>query len=379
MRVWWIGLLAALLLSGCQSNAGAAIALVPDLQTRPALVAARDWPVTAPLHAPNGLRPCCAFGYDLQAELLGIPVPFYMLNNVVEADRLGEHHYNDSTFGAVANLAGLSSEIDGLIYTHRGGFIDLAHVRDTADNTLFLFSHIWPRLGLNGIISLGDELGERRIVLNAFTAPSDPVQRYRVALALAARLAFQLAAWHEVAQWYGYESVPGFSEGISAFSPEDLYSNLLGARLAIDAILAGHASSVASYKLAMQTIIPQALHQLEAVSAVETRFHFDMLDGNWWNSHRRVPEKFLVLYRNYQTGDDRLPSMVPGEQALPLRLSLADKVDGLSLDDLGELQIWPGSSMRNLPAPQNYYTYRDFPALALHARAQDAQELSRQH
>ncbi|OWA85706.1 hypothetical protein BV377_29140, partial [Klebsiella pneumoniae] len=43
---------------------------------------------------------------------------------------------------------------------------------------------------------------------------------------LAGHLAFEIALWHEIAQWYGFQSVPGFSEEISAFSPEDLYSNL---------------------------------------------------------------------------------------------------------------------------------------------------------
>ncbi|PBD34343.1 hypothetical protein CK247_30710, partial [Klebsiella pneumoniae] len=33
----------------------------------------------------------------------------------------------------------------------------------------------------------------------------------------------RIAQWHEIAQWYGFQSVPGFSEEISAFSPEDLW------------------------------------------------------------------------------------------------------------------------------------------------------------
>ena len=46
------------------------------------------WPVAEPLSPPNGLRPCCAFGYNLKVQALGIPVPFYQLGNVVDADRL---------------------------------------------------------------------------------------------------------------------------------------------------------------------------------------------------------------------------------------------------------------------------------------------------
>ena len=38
--------------------------------------------------------------------------------------------------------------------------------------------------------------------------------------------------WHELVTWAGRRTVSVFSEGFSAFSPEDLYSDLLGARLA---------------------------------------------------------------------------------------------------------------------------------------------------
>ncbi|TOM58444.1 hypothetical protein CGH73_26665, partial [Vibrio parahaemolyticus] len=86
-------------------------------------------------------------------------------------------------------------------------------------------------------LSLSEELASRQIHFSPFTPPPSAHQRYTLSAYLAAKLAFQLAVWHEIAQWYGYQSVPGFSEGISAFSPEDLYSNLLGARLAMTVIL----------------------------------------------------------------------------------------------------------------------------------------------
>ncbi|MGO4746783.1 DUF4056 domain-containing protein [Serratia quinivorans] len=336
------------------------------------------WPVAAPLSPPDGLRPCCAFGYNLKAQALGIPVPFYQLSNVVDADRLGTHHYNDSAFSAIDNLLGLGSEQLGLIYTHRGGFIDIAHVRDTADNTLFLFSQLLPRLGRQWHIDLSPELATRRIQLNAFTPPQDAAQRYTLAAYLAGELAFQMAAWHEVAQWYGYRSVPGFPEEISAFSPEDLYSNLLGSRLAVDAILQGQGVSLTAYNNAMEQLLPQALHQLGAVSITATQRQFDGIDGDWWDSHRRVPEKFLVLKRDYTTGSNRLPALPPFENTAPQRLMLPLQVQGVRLADLGELQLWPTDAMRNLPVPPHYYRPLDFDGLALHARAADALQILQQ-
>lgn len=148
MNIVKYGLFSLILLSSsCSSQVK--LPILPDLSTSPLQQATRVWPTVERLSAPDGLRPCCAFGYNLKAQALGIPVPLYQLNNVVEADELGEHHYNDSLLGAVANLMGISSEQDGLVYTVHGGFIDIAHVRDTADMTLFLFSHIWPRLARN--------------------------------------------------------------------------------------------------------------------------------------------------------------------------------------------------------------------------------------
>src|SRR3546814_19176852 len=100
-------------------------------------------------------------------------------------------------------------------------------------NALFLFSQIWPRLGQHWSLDLGPELADRRIDFDAFDLPDSPADRYTLAAFLAAHLSFQLAAWHEIAQWYGYHTVPGFPERLSAFSPEDLYSNVLGARLGL--------------------------------------------------------------------------------------------------------------------------------------------------
>ncbi len=137
----------------------------------PAVTAIHTAPTLGELPPPESLRPCCAFGYDLHVRAAGIPIPMYQIGNVLTLGTLGKHHYNDSAFGAVKNLLGLSEEQNGLIYTRRGGFIDIAHVRDTADNTFYLFNRIAPTLGQAGRIFYSEELGVRRVQLNAFTPP----------------------------------------------------------------------------------------------------------------------------------------------------------------------------------------------------------------
>lgn len=369
----------SLLLAGCQA---------PPLENRPfnaanlqgpATVASQVWPVIARLPAPQGLRPCCAFGYNVRAKVLGIPVPGFKIGNVIAADDSGQHHYNDRVLSTLSTLTGLNREHDGIIYTLRGGFIDLAHVRDTADNTLWLFSQIWPRLGQTYTIRLDDELGQRVIRLWPTPPPTTALARYNLAVSLAAQLAYQLAVWHEVAQWYGFESVPGYSEGVSAFSLEDLYSNLLGARLASDLLNHGGASTLRQYQHRMAQVIPQALAQLEAVSPQQTRFHFDMLDGRWWNSRCRLPDKFLVRQRNYLTGAQRYPTR-PAERVPILWLTLPDSVNGHPLSDFARLEIWPGNNMKQLPAPKSpriFYQFADFATLAQQAKEVDRRRLLR--
>src|SRR3546814_15317515 len=85
------------------------------------------------------------------------------LDNVIDPTLLGHHGYNGGSTSFIGDLTGSDAEKLGIVYTRRGGFIDIAHVRDSADNALFLFSQIWPRLGQPWSLDLGPELAERRI------------------------------------------------------------------------------------------------------------------------------------------------------------------------------------------------------------------------
>ena len=333
-------------------------------------------PVATDLSAPESLRPCCAFGHDLHVKAAGIPVPLYQIGNVLTLETLGHHQYNDNALGAVKNIIGLSQEGDGLIYTHRGGFIDVAHVRDTADNTFYLFAQLYPKLGQRWRYFYSNELGVRRMQFKAFTPPASMTERYTIAAWLAGHLAFELAQWHEIAQWYGFQSVPGFPEEISAFSPEDLYSNLLGARLAITLILEGKAGSVDDYNAAMTEALKTALLRLDVATKTETETKFRELDGDWWNSKRRVPDKFLVLKRNYNLEANRLPTPVSYETAEPYLLTFPAWVAGYQLSRLGELQIYPGNDMQMLPVPASHYSPPQFKALAEMAEQADKNVLA---
>ena len=124
----------------------------------------------------------------------------------------------------------MSDEVSGILYTCRGGFIDIAHVRDNADRTLFLASQIerWPATG--GTIPLNGEARGRPASCSSRSTRLVRAHGLReVVVSLAEWVDFQAGIWHEITTWYGWASTP-FSERPSAFSPEDLYSNFVGRR-----------------------------------------------------------------------------------------------------------------------------------------------------
>ena len=73
-----------------------------------------DGSLVPDLAPPQHLRPCCAFGTDLRVRMGAIPVPLVSLGNIVSAEGLGPHRYDNG-------LVTLDSS------DHRG-WIDLARL-----------------------------------------------------------------------------------------------------------------------------------------------------------------------------------------------------------------------------------------------------------
>ena len=213
------------------------------------------------------IRMCCAFGTDLRVALAGVPLPFVHVGQVLDPDDLGPHRY-DGTMAAIDDEregAFPFGEHNGLVYTCRGGFIDTAHVRETVDWTAFLVTRIDRLLETGGVIELTNEGAARRIVLTPPpTAWIERQGRRRVVLATAQWLSYQISLWHEIAQWYGWSIVGLFPEGVSAFSPEELYSNAVGVRLLDDIDLDVVLASEKIYDRRIDRRTRQSLEELGA-------------------------------------------------------------------------------------------------------------------
>ena len=206
---------------------------------------------------PRIIRTCCSFGYDI--GVWGIP--FYRLGEVAGRVDVGQHKY-----------LGENAEGNGIIYTQRGGFVDLGHLRDQADWTAYLFQTINENRGKKTEIKLGYEAGVKKLEISI----PDNFSLNEAAL-LAGNITYYLSLWHEISTWYGASSIPFIAERYSAFSPEDDYSNRLGILLGMKAVESG-----LPYEEAMTSNINILLDTLQAVeTADETRQAMEAVHNLW--------------------------------------------------------------------------------------------------
>ena len=383
----WVGLgvlLLVLPLAGCEQKWDQAAR--DDEELEAAFFAGLDTKELVDLPEPQSLRPCCVFGNDIGVQIRSIPMPGYEIQNVLDIDGLGTHQYNK---GAVAlqprgQERVVSDEASGILYTCRGGFIDISHVRDNADRTLYFAVQIARSAATGGSFPIAGEGAERRIVVR----PLDPrlVRTYgfrEVVTQLAEWLDYQASIWHEIATWYGWSSTR-FSERPSAFSPEDLYSNLVGAKIAGLVIRRQEASSEIGYNRAVTALLKDALGKLGPLPQEATRRAFALVDGIWWDSTKRVPDNQLVRHRNFTVGptlspwklrDAQISSALAADQRefdqacrsdwSPLRLTVPDRLSGVPFRRMATLEIKPGELLvkNGFPSGGKLVTQDDFPAV----------------
>ena len=279
------------------------------------------------------LRPCCAFGADLAAKVGPVRVPLYRIGNILDPEDVGPHTYDSGILRlrrAEQEAVLMNNEKNGLVYTCRGGFIDIAHVRDYSDWAIF-FAAAYGRSLEEGLrIELPPEGGSRTIVFEP--VPTEKLRRFgrtRIATAVAEWITFQLSIWHEIATWYGWAAVPGFSEKASAFSPEDLYSNLVGIKLALAVDHRRAATSENLYNQNVTLWLDEAIAHLGGVPEDVARGAARAVDGVWWDSGTRLPDPRLVLRRSFEFQSPVEPWLVPDSLAGPeLREELAARCGG---------------------------------------------------
>lgn len=351
---------------------------------------------------PSHLRPCCAFGHNLEVDLSRVPIPLVVLSNVADPEDLGHHSYDGGYLSLDHGIdhGFVSREKNGLVYTCRGGFIDLAHVRDYADWTAFLARRLGATLASGAALELPEE-GARRFVF-ATAIDRDRIARLGPGLSvqLAQWIAYQLSLWHETVTWFGWSALGIFPERASAFSPEDLYSNLLGTHVASYVVQSGLAEDEASYEAAMDQAIAEVLKLLGAVPPETTGHALDAVDGLWWDSRVRLPHERMVLRRNLSLGPEVEPWLIPeplvtaeldrelarhckdvGRERVVLRLP--DSVEGIPFDRMLRLDYRLRDPMRaKIPRPDAaspWLSQSDLPAVVEQVERESRSEFGPNH
>ena len=222
-----------------------------------------------------------------------------------DPNNLGKHHFNSSWM-----------EKNGMLYTRRGGFIDLAHLRESADRTLYL-----KEIAFENIVNGQTDFSFRLIEPSSYTvtihyphywAPLPEQKKKEIAdevsICIGQYLAHTTTVWHEIVTWFGFASVPFFPETPSSFSWEDNYSDLLGVWLAGEAMR----GKTHTFEQALTLLIDQELQRLEVQSPDVARRAEETIKTKWFSRKRLT---ITMNKRNFDTGDNNgfiTPWLVPG-------------------------------------------------------------------
>jgi hypothetical protein len=225
--------------------------------------------------------------------------------NFININSLGRHSYGCFLF-----------ENNGIVYTCRGGHVDIAHVRIGADNVRHLYYKVRKNLLKNNStikFKLNVEPSQYFVDIEYpsywETLPKDEKRRIadEVALEMSQYFTFTMTTWHEVLTWFGYKCMAFLPEQPSAFSWEDIYSNLVGIRIGAQAIL----DEEHSYNEAVTIAIKKELEDLQVQPRHTAWSAAEKMRGIWFEG--------LVLVdmreRNFDIGlDDGFvtPTLVPG-------------------------------------------------------------------
>ncbi len=257
--------------------------------------------------------PRARLGY-LPTDTFGIRFP--------DPNKLGHHSYG----------LGIPDR-GGIVYTCKAGHIDIDHVRGNADNTRHIFKLLRKTLS-KGKKSLSFSItGEPSTNKVRLTYPQDWDQRAdkekiiaEIAFDTAPYLAFHTTIWHEILTWFGYHYALIEPEFNSAFSWEDVYSNLTGTQLAVEAMKDPNRN----FDKAMVEAIYRRLEKLDVQPRSTAIAASDKMRGKWYTGNF-VPD---MKMRNFDIGLDGTvtPTLVPdvegcNSEPLPLPAPTLDTLE----------------------------------------------------
>ena len=227
----------------------------------------------------------------------------------------------------------------GLGYSFNGGFIDTTHFGESLLWTRHYQQEIYKGFLDNDehiILKSKKPALEFHVIIDSSRTLSDYEMKF-TSIQLGQYLAYNWAVIHEAMSWYGYKSTGKFSpisEFGSAFSPEDLYSDLLGTLIASDALISSERSdSNENFDSACLRIMNEALNGLELQDANFVDKALENVKGNWYNGESYPDNE--VWKRSFDIGLDGCiaPCLIKDFNGCPVCLPVPKipTLDGFSI------------------------------------------------
>ncbi len=270
-------------------------------------------------------RACCNFTSHPVLDSLG-------LFQFLDVEKLGTHSYNQK-----------EKDPMGLIYSCRGGFVDVAHLRDNADWTAHILYNLPQWIGSGKTIDARNEGGfkNRRVYFPKMDAKKISELSQDDLAKISIAMGFGFATLHEIVT--GFNIAVSFPitlvmyERASSFSVEDQYSNLLGAHLGAEA-----AQAKGAYEEELTKSISRTLKKLSPLSLAETKAVHASLHHKWWQKDL-LGRNRMVAKRNYGFAGKVYPEIAPGvDQCRNMEIApveVPDKLsNGMSVSDYFQIQ-----------------------------------------
>jgi Protein of unknown function (DUF4056) len=258
-----------------------------------------------------------------KSRLGSLPFPGALtLWDVADPASLGDH------VGAAGSLSGLAESSRGTIYTCKAGFVDLAHLRESADWTKYAYDEIFAAFDRGDAYARFEDHyeAEYRVALavpaawSRFTPEARRSAQERASRIAAQRIAYLAMTWHEVATWFGERIIPLIPEDRSSFTYDDTIAHVIGVQLGGNAIAMVTQGEADDFDAAMTIVLEGEMQRLGALSADQTYKAALAVQGRWWSGES-------CIKRQLATGLDEA-FMVPWV----IRPTHAKTTDG-SLDD----------------------------------------------
>jgi hypothetical protein len=295
----------------------------------------------------------------------------FTLFATADPNHLGHHAYDNQTGAPEADR--------GILYTTRGGFIDIAHTRKSVDlckhvavRAEFALMNDWTAFQVK---SLEPSVYVIRLEYPPFWASLPPAEKkalaHELAIRIGQRVAMLIVTWHETLTWFGYQSTPIVSERPSAFTWDDTGAHAFGVMVGGRAL---HDSR--DWDDAVTDTINSALAELGVVTPSECLQAIDRVKGIWWSDFGPLKRQIELGWNGEGVQAWLVPGYASGKGATPFRYMLPQLNDVMGRNFSGLLHVeispnvWQTESMRAVVPgkPERIDVDRDLPFILEHMR-----------